>query len=88
MKHLNDQTTKRNIKHKLKDLKLGSLVKKWLHTEVMVPILQTAHQTQNLKTILPKENPQKPTGIRPIVSRCDSITEKYPNLWTNGYNHT
>ena len=54
----------------------------------MVPILQTAHQTQNLKTILPKENPQKPTGIRPIVLRCDSITEKYPNLWTNGYNHT
>ena len=26
-------------------------------------------------------------GIWPIVSSCDSITEKYPNLLTNGYSH-
>ena len=40
----------------------------------MVSVLQTTYQTQNLKNIFPKENPQKPY-IRPIVSSCDGITE-------------
>ena len=39
----------------------------------MASLLPTTRQTQNLKTILPNKNPM---GIRPIVSSCDSITEK------------
>ena len=69
MKHLNDQTTykplRENITHKLKDLinnKLQLLLKKRLPPKAMVSILQTTRQTQNLKTILSKENLQKANG--------------------------
>ena len=44
----------------------------------MVSILQTTHHTRNLKTILTKENPQKPNG-NPAVSSRNSTTKNITN---------
>ena len=94
MKHLNDQTTykpqKENITHKLKDLinklelllKNGFLRKPW-HQFCKPPV---KHRTSKLYFL--KKIHKNPMGIRPIVSSCDSITERisqFVDKWLQPY---
>ena len=79
-KHLNDQTTykllRENITHKLKDLinnKLQSLLKNSFLREPWYQFCKPPIKHRTLKIYFLKKIPM---GIRPIVSSCDSITEK------------
>ena len=92
MKHLNDQTTykplKENITHKLINNKLELLLKngffrKPWHQFCKPPVKHTTSKLYFLKKIH-----KNPMGIRPIVSRCDSTTEKisqFIDKWLQPY---
>ena len=83
MKHLNDETTykplRENITHKLKDLinnKLQSLRKNGFLREPWYQFCKPPIKHRTSKIYFLKKIHKNPMGIRPIVSSCDSITEK------------
>ena len=83
MKHLNDQTTYKqlneNTTHKLKNLislKLESLFKNGFLLEPWYQFCKPPTKHRTSKFYFLKKIHKTPLGIRPIVSSCDSITEK------------
>ena len=95
MKHLNDQTTykplKESITRKLKELinlKLESLLKNGFLLKSWYQFCKppTKHRTSKLYFL--KKIHKNPMGIQPIVSSCDSITEKisqFVDKWLQPY---
>ena len=80
MKHLNDQTTykplKENITYKLKDLILELLLKNGFFRKPQHQFCKPPIKHRTSKLYFLKKIHKNSMGIRPIVSSCDSITEK------------
>ena len=95
MKHLNDETTyqplRENITHKLKDLinnKLQFLRKNGFLREPWYQFCKPPTKHRTSKIYFLKKIHKNPMGIRPIVSSCDSITEKisqFVDKWLQPY---
>ena len=95
MDHLNDQTTykplKENTTHKLKELinhKLESLLKNGFLLKPWYQFCKPPIKHRTSKLYFLKKIHKNPMGIRPIVSSCDSITEKisqFVDKWLQPY---
>ena len=95
MKHLNDQTTYKllneNTTHKLKDiinLKLDALHKNGFLLTSWYQFCKPPIKHRTSKLYFLKKIHKNPMGIRPIVSSCESITEKisqFVDKWLQPY---
>ena len=95
MKHLNDQTTykplKENTTHKAKDilnLKLDALHKNGFLLTSWYQFCKPPMKHRTSKLYFLKKIHKNPMGIRPIVSSCESITEKisqFVDKWLQPY---
>lgn len=87
MTHLADPNTykklQENITHKLKEAIAAKLEILYKNGFLLINWYQFCKPPQNhwtSKLYFLKKIHKNPMGIRPIVSSCDSIAEKYPNL--------
>ena len=95
MKHLADPNTyiklQENITHKLKEVITAKLEILYKNGFLLINWYQFCKPPQNHRTsklYFLKKIHKNPTGIRPIVSSCDSITEKisqFVDRWLQSY---